>query len=299
MSFTSSKLRAWLLAARPQTLPASLSPVLVGCALAWHDGFFQWVPSVLCVMVALLAQIASNFANDYFDFKNGADGSGRLGPARAVAQGWIEPAQMLRATIATLSLACLCGCGLLFFGGVELVFVGIAIAVCVIAYSAGPYPLAYHGLGDVCVLVFYGIIPVCFTYYVQADAFSLLAFLLSVAVGALSVNILVVNNYRDYRQDRDAGKRTTIVIFGRRFGRIIYLFNGILAMFLVIPLMFSASFLFHVLFALFFVIFMKTWLDVVLLSGRALNKVLGATALNVLLFSVLLSAFLVMHRIEV
>ena len=236
-----SKGKAWLEAARPRTLPASLSPVLVGAALAFRDGCFQWVPTLLCVLVALLAQIASNFANDYFDFKKGADGADRLGPERAVAQGWIQPQSMLKGTFITLGLACFCGCMLLFFAGWELIPVGIAIALCVLAYSAGPFPLAYNGLGDVCVLLFYGIIPVCFTYYVQALSFSLLSLLLSIAVGLLSVNILVINNYRDYVQDKAARKRTTIVLFGRRFGRILYLLNGIIALLLVFPFLMQAS----------------------------------------------------------
>ena len=147
--------KAWLEAARPRTLPASLSPVLVGAALASRDGYFQWIPTLLCVLVALLAQIASNFANDYFDFKKGADGADRLGPERAVAQGWIQPKSMLTGTFITLGLACFCGCMLLFFAGWELIPVGIAIALCVLAYSAGPFPLAYNGLGDVCVLLLY------------------------------------------------------------------------------------------------------------------------------------------------
>ena len=294
MTLPMTKGQSWLLAARPRTLPASLSPVILGCALAWHDGFFQWIPAVLCFLVALLAQIASNFANDYFDFKKGADGEDRLGPERAVAQGWITPAAMLCATLLTLGLACLCGCGLLFYGGWKLIWVGLAIAVCVLAYSAGPFPLAYNGLGDVCVLLFYGIIPVCFTYYVQAQAFSLLAFLLSIALGALSVNILIVNNYRDYRQDKAAGKRTTIVIFGRRFGRVMYLVNGIVALALVLPFLFLASLPFILLFALFFTLFIKTWQDLRHREGKALNKTLGDTARNVFLFALLLSAFIVL-----
>ena len=212
MSLTRSKGQIWFLAARPKTLPASLSPVILGCALAWRDNHFQLVPAILCFLVALFAQIASNFANDYFDFKKGADGEDRLGPERAVAQGWITPKEMLLATLFTLAFACLCGCGLLFYGGLKLIWVGLAIALCVLAYSAG----------DICVLLFYGIIPVCFTYYVQVQSFTLLAFLLSLAIGVLSVNILIVNNYRDYRQDKAAHKRTTIVIFGRRFGRILF-----------------------------------------------------------------------------
>ena len=284
--------KAWLEAARPRTLPASLSPVLLGCALACRDGVFQWIPALLCVGVALLAQIASNFANDYFDFKKGADGADRLGPERAVAQGWITPKAMLIGTFVTLGFSCLMGCGLLFYGGWWLIGVGLAIALCVLAYSAGPFPLAYNGLGDVCVVLFYGVVPVCFTYYVQALSFSLLAFLLSLAVGFLSANILIVNNYRDYAQDRAAGKRTSIVLFGRRFGRVAYLVNGLIALLLVFPLLLAAPLWLTALFGLFFVLFVATWQEMRKREGRSLNATLGHTARNVFLFSLLVSLLL-------
>lgn len=288
-----SLLKAWLEAARPKTLPASFSPVLVGCALAYRDGSFRFGPAFLCLLVAVLAQIASNFANDYFDFKKGADGAGRVGPERAVASGWITPRAMLRGTFVTLGFACLCGCGLLFYAGWELVWVGIAIAVCVLAYSAGPYPLAYHGLGDVCVLLFYGVIPVCFTYYVQVLSFSLLSFLLSLAVGLLSVNILIVNNYRDYEQDKAASKRTTIVCFGRSFGRIVYLLNGLVAIGITLPLLLNLDWWTDLAFGAFGVLFIATWLEMKHREGTELNKTLGHTARNVFIFSLLLTFVLV------
>ena len=288
-----SRIQAWLEAARPKTLPASFSPVLVGCALAYRDGVFKLAPAILCVLVALLAQIASNFANDYFDFKKGADKEDRLGPERAVASGWITPKAMLWGTFITLGLSCLCGCFLLFFAGWELIGVGIAIAICVLAYSAGPFPLAYNGLGDVCVLLFYGVIPVCFTYYIQTLSFCWLSFLLSVALGLLSVNILVVNNYRDYVQDKAARKRTTIVLFGRRFGRVFYILNECVAFLLVLPLVLDAPwwilFLFGILFALCF----YTTRELLTLEGRALNRTLGHTARNVFLFAAVLSLLFV------
>lgn len=289
-----SRAAAWLEAARPKTLPASLSPVVVGSALAWREGLFRPVPALLCLAVALLAQIASNFANDYFDFKKGADTPGRLGPDRAVASGWITPRAMLRATLVTLGLACLAGCMLLFYAGWELIPVGLAVAVCVLAYSAGPFPLAYNGLGDVCVLLFYGIIPVCFTYYVQTLSFSLLALLMSLAVGFLSVNILVVNNYRDYAGDKAAAKRTTIVLFGRRFGRRLYLVNGLLSLLLVFPLLLDTegSRWKILLLAGFFVLFVATWRELGRCEGRALNRTLAHTARNLFLFSLLLTAML-------
>lgn len=293
MKINKDNMVVWLKAARPRTLPASLSPVVLGCALAWRDGGFRLFPALLCLAVALFAQIASNFANDYFDFKQGADGADRLGPERAVAQGWIKPANMLKATLLTLFLACVFGCMLIYFAGWELIPVGIAIAIAVLAYSAGPYPLAYHGLGDVCVLLFYGIIPVCFTYYVQTLSFSLLSLLLSIALGLLSVNILIVNNYRDYDQDKAAGKRTSIVLFGRKFGKIAYLANGILAIGLILPFLLEASAPFLLLFALFFALFIKTWQDLSHREGRALNQVLGNTARNEFLFALLLSGYLI------
>lgn len=285
---------AWMEAARPKTLPASISPVLLASALAWQDGVFNAVPAFLCLMVALFAQIASNFANDYFDFKKGADTEERLGPERAVASGWIEPKRMLTGTFVALGLACLCGLFLLYYGGWILLPVGIAIALCVLAYSAGPFPLAYNGLGDVCVVLFYGIIPVCFTYYVQANTFSLLSLILSVAVGALSVNILIVNNYRDYEQDKKAGKRTTIVLFGRRFGLILYLLNGLIALLLVLPfvsLLPALSWQVGLL-GIFFILFYLVWKEMVRTEGRALNKILGKTGMLVFLFSLSISAIL-------
>lgn len=288
-----SPLRAWIEAARPKTLPASLSPVLVGTALAYYDGTFRLIPALLCLMVALLAQIASNFANDYFDFKKGADKEDRLGPERAVASGWITPKAMLRGTFIALGLACLSGCMLLFYAGWELIPVGIAIAICVLAYSAGPFPLAYNGLGDVCVLLFYGVIPVSFTYYVQIGSFTLLTLILSVAMGLLSINILIVNNYRDYHQDKAVKKRTTIVMFGQQFGRWFYLFNGIVPILLVSPLLLQTEGWKVALFGFFFVLFFQTWRELCTREGKSLNDTLGHTGRNVLLFALCLSALLV------
>ena len=284
---------AWIEAARPKTLAASISPVLLGVALAYYDGAFDIVPAILCLGVALFAQIASNFANDYFDFKKGADNEERLGPERAVAQGWISPKAMLIGTFVTLGLACLLGLILIQFADWRLLGVGIAIAICVLAYSAGPFPLAYNGMGDVCVLLFYGVIPVCFTYYIQTLHFSLLSFLLSLALGFLSVNILVVNNYRDYEQDKKAHKRTTIVLFGRRFGRVFYILNQCMAFLLVFPLLLDAPWWVLFLFAVLFTLCFYTTKELFTLEGRAINRTLGYTARNVFLFALVLSLYFV------
>jgi 1,4-dihydroxy-2-naphthoate octaprenyltransferase len=240
-------------------------------------------------MVALTAQVASNFANDYFDFVKGADTAGRLGPVRAVASGSISPCAMLAATFITLAATGVCGLFLLLYAGWWLLPVGLAIALCSLAYSAGPFPLAYNGLGDICVLIFYGIVPVCFTYYVQALEFSPLSLLLSLPVGLMSVNILVINNYRDYHEDLRAGKRTSIVIFGRGFGRRLYLFCGMAAFALSLPLLITVTPWMIALHAAFFVlIFLPAWRSMTISEGKALNKVLGRTALNTLLYTFLL-----------
>jgi 1,4-dihydroxy-2-naphthoate octaprenyltransferase len=281
------------LAARPKTLAASASPVVAASALAWRDGAFDALPALLCLGVALLAQIAANLANDYFDFKKGADDETRLGQPRAVASGWIAPKTMLVAALATLAAACLCGCGLLSFGPWRVLLpVGAAVALCVPAYSAGPYPLAYKGWGDVCVLLFYGIVPVCFTYYVQARAFTADAAWLSLALGFLSVNILLVNNYRDVAQDRAAGKRTTVVIFGRRFGRALYLADALLAVACAWPAYWRLDWRWWLPFLAFAALQLSTWRGMVRRDGAALNGTLEQTARNVFLFALLLAAAL-------
>ena len=287
---------AWLQSMRPHTLTAGLSPVMVGSALAYHDGAFQWIPALLCVGVAVLAQISSNFANDYYDYVKGADGDKRLGHSRAVLRGVISPKAMLCAALLMLVLACSCGLGLLLYGEWWLLLVGIAVALAVFAYSAGPFPLSYKGLGDVSVLVFYGIIPVCFTSYVQVGSFSLLAFECSIALGLLAVNILLVNNYRDYAEDKVSGKRTTIVRFGRSVALWAYLFDGVAA-FVLTVLSFGAMGLPMIAWALYglmAVLFVFLWRKMLVTDGAALNKVLGQTALFVFFFALLQTVFLLL-----
>ena len=286
-----TRIGVWLEAARPKTLVASLSPVLLGTALAYHDGAFRPVPALLCLAVALSAQVASNFANDYFDYKQGVDRPGRLGPARAVASGWITPRAMLGATVRTLAFTCLCGLVLLLFTGWELLGVGVAVVVFALAYSAGPFPLAYRGLGDACVLLFFGIVPVCFTYYAQALAFTPRVLLLSLALGFLSIDILVINNYRDYEQDKENGKKTTVVLFGKRFAEVFYLTNQAAALLCALPLLAEYP-LWSPLFAVCAVLFYRTWREMRATTGVALNKTLGRTARNVLIYAVALSALL-------
>lgn len=214
-----SKTRIWLAAARPRTLPAAIAPVLVGSALAWRDGHFDGVAASLCMGFALLVQIGTNFANDYYDFVHGADTAARVGPRRAVAAGLIAPAVMRRAMWLVFATAFACGLGLIAWGGPWLLAIGVASILCGIAYTGGPWPLGYHGLGDVFVFIFFGLVAVGATYFVQAGRLSADAVVAAVPIGLLAANILVVNNYRDADTDTAAGKRTLVVRFGRRFAR--------------------------------------------------------------------------------
>lgn len=212
--------RIWLSAARPRTLPAAVAPVLVGSALAWHDGRFDARAAALCLAFSLLIQIGTNFANDYFDFVNGADTATRVGPRRAVAAGLIAPAVMRTAMVATFVSAFAAGLGLVAWGGPWLIGIGVASIICGYAYTGGPWPLGYHGLGDVFVFVFFGLVAVVATYFVQAARVGVDVWLAAVPVGLLAANILVVNNYRDADTDAAAGKRTLVVRFGRGFSRV-------------------------------------------------------------------------------
>ena len=210
----------WWEAARPRTLPAAVAPVLAATALAWHDGVFDGVAASICLTFALLIQIGTNYANDYYDFVKGADTKARVGPRRAVAAGLIAPATMKRAMALVFAAAFGVGLLLLPFGGWPLLVIGVVSILCGIAYTGGPYPLAYHGWGDVFVFVFFGLVAVNATYFVQAGALVPAGWWVGAGIGSLATNILVVNNYRDIATDREAGKRTLAVRFGPVFAQL-------------------------------------------------------------------------------
>ena len=211
--------RIWLSAMRPRTLPAAVAPVVAGSALAWRAGAFNPAASALCLAFALLVQIGANFANDYYDFVHGADTRERVGPVRAVASGLVPPSTMKWAMRLVFGLAFATGLALISWGGWWLVAIGAACIASAIAYTGGPYPLGYHGLGDVFVFVFFGLVAVGATFYVQAGRITGASVLVGAAIGALTTNILLVNNYRDAATDAFAGKRTVVVRFGPRYAR--------------------------------------------------------------------------------
>lgn len=217
-------LKPWLLAARPKTLPAAIAPVLIGTAMAFADGKGHLPSALLAALCALLIQIGTNYANDYFDFVKGTDAPGRLGPTRATAAGWVTPQAMKRAFLIVFGLAALAGIDLLVRGGWPALAIGALCIAAGILYTGGPFPLGYHGLGDLFVFLFFGLVAVGGTYYVQALEMSSAALMAGVAPGLLSTAILTVNNLRDVENDRLAGKRTIPVLFGVAFGRWEYLF---------------------------------------------------------------------------
>ncbi len=285
-------LKMWIEAMRLRTLPVSVAGVLAGIACAIMGGSFSPVPAVLCLLFAMLAQIASNFGNEYYDYVNGLDRKGREGFRRGVTEGDISPVAMKRATFATLALAAVVGCTMLFYGGWWLVPVGIAIGLFALAYSAGPYPLSHHALGDVAVIIFFGVVPVTLTCYLQEGAWTTLPLSLpvSVAVGLLAANVLVVNNYRDMEDDKAVGKCTTVAVFGRKFMGRCYLLSGFVAMATMYAVWMRLSLYSLVVPVVFLFLHVKTWKKIISSRGAALNPLLGATAKNLLLFTLMLLA---------
>ncbi len=275
------KISPWIEAMRLRTLPVSVSGVLAGGSVAVANNGFKTIPFLICLLFAVMAQISSNFANEYFDFKNGLDKKGREGFRRGVTEGDITPTAMRNATFGLLATACLVGCTLIYYAGWILVPVGIFIATGALAYSAGPYPLSHHGLGDVAVFLFYGIIPVFFTAYVQIPDFHIwpLALMLGAMTGFMGTNVLIVNNYRDYYDDKEKNKHTTAVILGRKFISDLYLFNGFAAVALmVISTISFAGIIWQVGAFLYANLHFILWTRLKQSEGAELNPILGKTA---------------------
>ncbi|GFI05570.1 1,4-dihydroxy-2-naphthoate octaprenyltransferase [Muribaculaceae bacterium] len=220
------KAGVWIEAMRLRTLPVSVAGVVAGCAMAAGAGRLNVAVAAICLAFAVLAQIASNFANEYFDYKAGFDGPGRDGPRRGVSEGDISPRAMRAATLITLAVACALGCLLILYGGWWLLGAGAVIALGAMAYSAGPYPLSRHCLGEVAVVFFFGIVPVNLTYYVQALGFTREVAQVSVAFGLMGAMVLLCNNYRDMVSDRATGKHTLVTVFGRGVAGALYAAMG-------------------------------------------------------------------------
>jgi 1,4-dihydroxy-2-naphthoate octaprenyltransferase len=283
--------QAWILAARPRTLPAAVAPVVVGTALAVRDGAFDVPVAVACLLAALLLQIASNFANDLGDFERGTDTPERVGPLRMTTAGLLSAGDVKRGMLVALGLAALLGVYLIVVGGWPILAVGLLSMLAAVAYTYGPLPFGYYGLGDVATFLFFGVIAVVGTYYVQAQSAPLVVWIASVPMGALVTAILVVNNVRDADTDRAAGKRTLAVVLGRRGARIEYALMLLLAYAVPVVLWLAYG--------------MRPWVLLPLLTiplavqharavwtvlGPKLNKTLGGTAQLAVLYALLFAA---------
>ncbi len=284
-------LKPWILASRPKTLPAALAPVLIGTALAFADGKVHWLSAALAAFGAIMIQIGTNYSNDYFDFVKGSDAHDRLGPTRATAAGWVSPQAMKRAYIIVYSLAALAGLYLLWRAGWPVLVIGLFSIAAGIMYTGGPFPLGYNGLGDIFVFIFFGLVAVGGTYYVQALDINLYVLVAGVAPGLFSTAILTVNNLRDVREDRRAGKHTLPVVLGENFGRLEYVLSIVLACLVPIVLVLLSSAHYFSLAALFTGFLAIPSIRILYHEppGRIYNVVLAQTGLVLLVYSILFS----------
>ncbi|MFC1974828.1 1,4-dihydroxy-2-naphthoate polyprenyltransferase [Chloroflexota bacterium] len=289
-----SKIQVWLLAARPKTLPAAAAPVVVGTAVAINEQVFSLLPALAALLGALFIQVGTNFANDVFDFKKGADTTERLGPMRVTQAGLLTPRQVMMGMWLTFGLASVAGLYLIWIGGWPIVAIGVLSIISGIAYTGGPFPLGYKGLGDLFVFIFFGLVAVCGTYYVQAGTVSVAAVWTAVPMGLLTTAILVVNNLRDIDTDRAVGKRTLAVRFGVKGTQVEYLLL-LVGSYAVPPLMWlvGGASPWVMLTWSSIPLAVSLWRQILRAKGRALNAALARTARLGLVYGVLFSVGLV------
>ncbi|MFZ5819989.1 MAG: 1,4-dihydroxy-2-naphthoate polyprenyltransferase [Chloroflexota bacterium] len=292
-----SRWQVWMLAARPKTLPAAAAGVVTGTALAWRDGHFRAGPALAALCVALLLQIGSNLANDVYDYERGADAGERHGPLRVTQAGLLAPTQVKAGMWVVFGLAALLGLYLAWQAGWVAILIGLAAILSAIAYTGGPFPLGYYGLGDLFVFIFFGVAAVAGTYYVQAGSVSPQAWWMSLPIGWLIVDILVVNNLRDIAADRAAGKRTLAVRWGERGARLEYTIL-LAASYLVLPLLAAFRILpwGSLLAWLSLPLAWRTLRAVLKQQGCPLNAALAGTGQTTLLYSILFFIGLALAR---
>lgn len=287
--------KLWVLAARPKTLPAAVAPILVGTGVAIHEHGFHALSAVMALLTALLLQIAANFANDALDFKRGADTAERMGPTRVTSSGLISHRAVMIATGVALALAIATGLVLVARGGWPLLLLGIAAVICAVAYTGGPFPIGYLGLGEVFVFLFFGLAAVTGTAWVQTLDLTPLALAAAIPPGALAVGILIINNLRDLPTDAVAGKHTVAVRIGAERTRLEY--GAMLVIAAASPIAFwLAGWLdwWWILTVASWPLLWSLWRQIHANRGRALNATLAATGRTLLVHSVLLATALVL-----
>ena len=284
-----NSIKAWILAARPKTLSGAAVPVMIGLALTYVDAkqygedVFSWTAAVLCMLFAFIMQIDANLINDFFDYARGNDDSStRLGPLRACTQGWVTTEAMKQAIALTTCLACVVGLPLIWYGGLEMIIIGAICVGCCFLYTTH---LSYIGMGDLLVLLFFGIVPVCITYYVQLHTCNWQVFLASIACGLVIDGLLIVNNYRDRDNDQRDGKRTLVVEIGPQVTEWLYLGLGIVASLIGFAFWMNGHVLAFVLPLLYLLLHTFTWLKMRRIhEGKRLNECLGETARNIFVY---------------
>lgn len=291
-----NSIKAWFLAARPKTLTAAAVPVLIGIGLAIKDtqAHISWLPALLCLLFAWVMQIDSNLVNDYFDFKKGNDDETRLGPKRACAEGWITLGAMQKGILLTTLLGCVIGLPLILFGGWEMIIVGICCVIFCFLYTT---TLSYQGLGDILVLAFFGIVPVCCTYYLvmpeELQGVTGEVLVASFLCGMVVDCLLIVNNYRDYDNDLKAGKNTLVIHIGKRYTELLYCALGNVAILSVIAMTIADTLIgtnnsILLPFAgIYIALHNLTYIKMKRIGeGSQLNQVLGMTARNIFIFGI-------------
>ncbi len=290
-----SKIESWVLASRPRTLLAAVVPVMVGSALAISQNKFTLILSLIALLCSVLIQVGTNFTNDLYDYLKGTDKEDRIGPRRVLVSGLISTSEMKLGIITVFGLAFLLGLFLVYAAGIVILIIGVISILAGLAYTAGPYPLAYNGLGDVFVFAFFGIVGTTGTYYLHLHEFSLLSFLIAVPVGALITNILVVNNYRDIEEDREADKYTLAVKLGKKFTRFQFVNSIAISYLILFIIYFKYDFTYWIFLPLISlpiaVILIKTLQT---LEGEGLNKTLELSAKYAALFGLLFSLGLIL-----
>ena len=284
------KLKNWVLASRPKTLPAAVAPVLIGTSVAYYDNKINFIAAFIALICSLLIQIGTNFVNDLYDHLKGSDSEDRVGPERALATGMISINEMKLAIFLAFGVTFLLGLYLVNLAGWPILLVGILSIASGYAYTAGPYPLAYNGLGDIFVFIFFGVVAVVGTYYVQALQLTEMIFIASIPAGTLITNILVVNNYRDIDEDRKNNKNTLAVLFGRKFSQVQYLLQLFAAYAVPVYIFIRYEVSWLILLPLITLpLGIKLFKSLIDLQGEDLNKTLELTAKLSVIFSILFS----------
>ena len=284
------KFKYWIQASRPKTLLVSMAPVIMSVAIASMYVTINWLPAAICLVFAVMAQILSNFVNDYADGLKGTDNE-RLGPQYMISAGLISQQQMRRGIIVWGILTFLVGCTLLYFGGWILLPFGIVIMLCAVAYSGGPFPLSRHALGDVAVLLFYGIAPVVLTFFIQTGFVNWQIIITGLAIGIVVDNLLIVNNYRDAENDAKNGKKTTVTLFGKTLMRYIFYLNPLIGIILVY-LVFKNNIIFC-----YFIPFITYSIFVsckfAKAKGLEFNKLIGIAPLEAIIFALTVVIYII------